>query len=561
MAKKSDVTLTITGLQGVTPVGVTINYPVGGIPVATVDLAPAGPGVIKIEGKPTGILENVDAKKRKEDITIDISVSAFTGEIGAQKTSKLKFVGLLDGLTIGNVVGGNTYQAVLKNKAQRLLELTTITPGLVPTSINVYKVPTWGVVTDPNQSDNKAARAWAIIEQKKDEIDFDKTPIEVYTNIMRWIIKHQEQGWEEYLGDIRLHNGDQPFSKIFNDPRYKKALKSAKELFDAVDYSAVTTGTITKATTAKGSILFHLGQIFSSGPNVLLENYMNFLANIGCTLIFSNTKIFVVPVNSVINQEYNPPQSKKLQDRPNVAYPADYNSYFYNDTGYRDIASVIVTTEGYTGGTYVGGLDFERGGVEHYTDDLELSNASGVLVVRASLFMMLSATHPITDDVKESRQEFDQSEESMMPDIGELEYEAYVEKLSSQTGESEKKKTEVFKDYLKSTLKNYAQTKFYQERFHDRRGSITLDFNPDWVPGTSGSLYIRETEMFIAFYVTGVTHRIDMAPANSGSAVTVVNFSCGRMGAKPVGVKKDEYLGYDLDKEKAVQKAFIADNK
>jgi hypothetical protein len=560
MAKKSDVTLTLSGLSGVTPVGVTISYAAGGVPTATVDLAPAPPGVIKIEGKPSGILENVDAQKRQNDVTIDISVSTFTGTIGDRKISKLKFVGLLDGLSIGNVVGGNTYQAVLKNKAQRLLELTTMTPGLHPSSINVYKVPIWGVTTDPDQGDNKAMRSWAAIQGGSD-VNFDQSPIQTYTDVMKWIISNQESGWRRFLATENLASGDFPFAKIFDDPRYKKALNEAKQLFNNVDYSAVVGGASKNASAIKPLVMKTMGSIFASGPNVLLENYMNFLANMGCTLIFSNSKMFVVPVNSVINQEYIPPSKRKLQERPNAAYPADYNSYIYNDTGYRDIASVIVTIEGYTGGTYIGGASFERGATVHYTAPASLSNASGVLVVQASPFMVLSATAPIADDVKESRQKFDQAKESMMPELDKLKYSSYKGELTSQIGTSEKKKKTVYQDYLKNVLTNYAETKFYQERFHDRRGSITMDFNPDWVPGTSGSLYIRETEMFIAFYVTEVNHRIDMSPLNSGSAMTVVNFSCGRMGAKPLGVDRDEYLGYDLSKEKAVQQAFIADNK
>lgn len=560
MGKKSDVTLTLTGIEGVTPIGVTISYPEGGIPVASIDLAPAPAGVIKIEGKPSGVLANVDAQKRQSDVTISVSVGTFTGTIGSRKTSTLKFVGLLDGLTISNVAGGNTYQAVLKNKAQRLLELTTLTPGLYPTSINIFKIPIWGVTSDPSQDDNQATRSWAAI-QGGGEVSFDKSPIETYTDIMKWLIGQQESKWRDYIDRGEFANGDFPFTKIFDDPRYKKALNAAKELFNNVDYSAVTEGTIKTCSASKPVLMATIGNIFMSGSNILLENYMNFLANVGCTVIFSNTKMYVVPKNSVINQEYSPPGRRKLQDKPNVAYPADYSSYTYNDIGYRDLASVIVTVEGYTGGAYVGGLAFERGSNVHYTVPSDLSNASGVLVVAANPFMMMSDTAPITEDVKESREEFDQTSESMMPDLEELEYSSCLEDQTKMLGEIQDKKQSVLKDYVKDTLKNYAETKYYQERYEDRRGSITLDFNPDWAPGTSGSLYIRETEMFIAFYVTEVTHRIDTAPANSGTAITIVNFCCGRMGSKPLGVDSDIFLGYNAGKEKAVQSAFISDNK
>jgi len=108
-------------------------------------------------------------------------------------------------------------------------------------------------------------------------------------------------------------------------------------------------------------------------------------------------------------------------------------------------------------------------------------------------------------------------------------------------------------------IRNYAETKFYQARYGDRLGTITLDFNPDWVPGTGGSLYIRETGVFIAFYVTGVTHRIDLSPPNNGSATTIINFSCGRIGSDPVGVDKDMFLGYDRDKEEKLQNRYLGD--
>jgi hypothetical protein len=86
-----------------------------------------------------------------------------------------------------------------------------------------------------------------------------------------------------------------------------------------------------------------------------------------------------------------------------------------------------------------------------------------------------------------------------------------------------------------------------------------MDFNPNWVPGTSGTLYIRETGNFIAFYVTGVTHRIEMSVPHSGHAITSITFCCGRMGASPPGVDADLFLGYNLAKEQAIQAAFVAD--
>jgi hypothetical protein len=123
----------------------------------------------------------------------------------------------------------------------------------------------------------------------------------------------------------------------------------------------------------------------------------------------------------------------------------------------------------------------------------------------------------------------------------------------------QEKKDQRFVASLRDVLKNYAETKYYQARYGDRQGSITLDFNPKWVPGTSGSLYVRETGTFVAFYVTGVTHRIEMGAPHNGTAMTSITFCCGRVGASPPGVEQDMYLGYNLAKEKAIQAAFLSD--
>ena len=44
MGKKTDVTISASGISGVTVVGMTISNSVGSIPTALVDVAPGGPG-------------------------------------------------------------------------------------------------------------------------------------------------------------------------------------------------------------------------------------------------------------------------------------------------------------------------------------------------------------------------------------------------------------------------------------------------------------------------------------------------------------------------------------
>lgn len=555
MAKHSDVKVSLSGLTGVTPIGATITYAIGQIPTASVDLSPGSPGNIWTSGSSSGVLTNIDKEKRKEDITLDISVTSHFFNTSS-RTDKLKFVGLFDGLSVGNIVGGNHYQAILKNKAQTLLEITTLTPGLFPTSVNIYKTTSFAITHEANDGPNNGGvEAWTRIINSDVVNTIKDHPIKIYTNILREIIKKQMNGWEEFVSRDLLLDNNTPFQKIFSDPRYQKALKTAEKIFKNIDYSAVTEGSFAN-TTNSHLFMDMLANTFAQGPNVILENYMNFLSNLGCTLIFSNNKIFVVPINSVIKQEYKAPGVRQMQSTTNHAHPADYNSYTYNDNGYRDIAHVIITTDTALGGAYLGGLTNDRGAVAHFSEAEGLSQASGVYVVAAHPWMFASPMAANSSDIPRERLD-DKADAMLKP----KKFKAALKDHKEKRAAKDKERTKSFEDTLQDVINNYAETKFYQVRYADRQGTITMAFNTDWTPGTSGTLYIRETGMFIAFYVTSVTHRVEMSAPSNGSATTIINFCCGRMGYEPVGVDKDKYLGYDLDKEKKIQKKFLEDIK
>jgi hypothetical protein len=557
MAKKSDVELTVTGLDGTTPIGVTISSSVGAIPTALVDLAPAPPGKIKIDGAASGVLANIDYEKRKQDITVNIKVKTYVSEQG-KKDHEFKFVGVLDGLSVSNAVGNNSYQAVLKNKAQTLLEVTTLTPGLYPTSVNIYKSPLYATVNDANAEDSRATVAWGNLKAVHKDV-FEHQPIKSYTELMKRVIDLQKGEYNSFVGTEKLISGSKPM-KVFEDGRYKIALSKAAELLNTIDLSAVEGGSLNDIKASHPRVSNAIKSHFTSGPNILLENYMNFLAYMGCTLLFSNKKIYVVPINSYIKGNYAKPGEKQLQTKPNCAHPADYNSYVYNDNGYRDILSVLIAHVGHIGETtHVTTAGTERGLIGEYVDEHNLTQASGVLVVNAHEFLVGSPDAARPKDSRDGKNRLDQEGDGMCQDKQPFGAASSQAKSDVKKVEEDKKQSE--KSFAKDLLDNYAEIKLYQARYNDRSGSLVMDFNPKWVPGTSGWLYIRQTDMFIAFYVNNVTHRVDMSAPNNGSAITTVNFNCGRLGRAPVGVSEDKFIGYNLGKETSIQDKYIGDNK
>jgi hypothetical protein len=554
MASKPWVELDVTGLDGAIVTGVTINYAVGSIPVASIDFVPGYAGQIDITNSGSPILADFESKKR-EDVTVNLKVRTYASS-GGEYTRQLKFEGLLDGVSVQNAVGQNRYQAVAKGKAQATRELTKITPGLYPTGINIFKNPGYSSVTSAQADDNQAHVALNSLLGKlggKGMTPSDTDPITFYTNLMKELIELQESGeWQNFTGTEKLIKGGVPLEEVFNAPGYKKGLGLAKKFFESADLSAVTGGEM-QGKVGRTDITTGIKRHFIEGPDNILDNYLSFLGELNCSVIFGNSKMIAVPSNSVLKQELNVPGPQVSQTEPNKAGPADYNSYNYNDNGFKDIAHVIVLRSGSFGGYSNGAATKERMVIGSYSNTE--SKASGVYAVMGHPWML---TSPIIAQPKDG-QEIATSAESgdVLPDGagGASKGESEAEKAESRQDE----KDQAHNDELGESVKNYAETMYYNAKYYDRMGSLNLDFHPKWVPGTGGSLYIKESKTFISFYVTSVTHRIEMSPPNSGSAFTTVNFCSGRLGSTPSGTDEDKYLGYNMGKEKGAQSTFVGD--
>lgn len=536
MAAKAEVS--IRGKLSGSVTGVSVTYQVGSVPYATIDLISSGG---------SSMFSTLESSKRSE-YSVDISCIVHAGQ--ASEARSLRFEGLLDGMSLASSVGRSHFQAVLKGKAQALLELTTLTPGLYPSSINIYTMPAYSISSSP---ENGMVESWGIFDPKG-ELPYDSEPIVFYTELMKAVLKSQTGSYTDMLGVEPLLSGDKPYDAIFKDKRYKQAATQALKLLEGLDISAVTGGGAASAGTP--SIFTSIQKMFMTGPNVLLENYMHFLAQMGCSMIFGNNKMWVVPMNTVVKPNGGSPTGGgKLQDKPNAAGPADCIAYSYNDVGYRDIACVIVQAEDLAGGVDIGSPGSSRDHLTHYAEPEGTSKASGVLVVKNHPWMAAFPMAGAPSDAKEPKQRLDQ-QESMYPDKQDF---AAAARLSRGVAEEVAAKKKNVEELVSEVLENYAQTKFLQARYGDRQGSITLDFNPKWVPGTGGTLYLREIGTTLSFYVTSVTHHIDLSAPSSGTAITTVSFTCGRAGSGPVGTESDKFLGYNAGKEKGVQGSFLSD--
>jgi len=525
--------------------GATLTYQVGSIPTATVSLIP--PGGFAVEGFQ---LTDVEGQKRGGTHFIDISVKAHAA-LGSTSRKAL-FIGTLDGMSVNQTFGSARYEAVIKNKAQVLAELTTMTPGLYPAGVNIYKNPGWSSIIN-NQEDGKVEQ-WGMMSEAPEV--FNHPPIKAYTEIIKWVLGKQKSGWENYVGIDKDLTGGTPFDGIFTDGRYSKALDEAIRIFDTIDLDAVTGGAQAGINCTDAVITDSMGSLFKSGPSVLLENYLGFLSFMGCTMIFSNNKAYVVPMNSALKQGGSAPGKGQTQGSPNIAGPVDYNNYVYNDIGYRDIACVAVVIDAGPGGPNLGSATWDTGGAAYYCEKQGASKASGVYVVRAHPFMALSATRAL-NDTAEFADRIDGGTDSLHK--AKISFDAAATASGKGHAARANAKVKTARTKYGKALQSFAENRFYQARYGDRQGSILLDFNPQWCPGTGGVLFMKGTGMAVEFYVTSVSHHVGVNSPAEGTAITTVNFSCGRLGKPPSGMSFDAFLGYSRGKEKGIQASFVGD--
>ena len=385
----SDVQLSVSPLPGVTVTGVTLNFTAGAIPVCTVDFAPAEPGPpARISGNTSGILASPDTFKRQTLINVNISTKESSG-VGGSRSHNLSWKGFLDGVSSSNNVGDIRYQAVLKGKAQTLLELTTMTPGLTPDSVDIYKNPYYSILSNSDNPDDQSDEAM-INKAFSSGLDPTENPLKFYIKLIKTILNIQKSDFSTFIGKEQDTQNQQALVQIYSEERYQKAITKALDIIEAIDISSVDGGVLTDIKSSLPNAMSVIKHFFFKGSNVILENFLNFLSFLGLTIVFGSERGFVIPERSFITQTHSRPGPKQQSSEINKAYPADYGGYSYNDNGYKDVFAVLLANRVIVTGQNLNDLPLNCNMIGYYKDENELTNASGVLIIEEHPFSFLT---------------------------------------------------------------------------------------------------------------------------------------------------------------------------
>jgi hypothetical protein len=256
--------------------------------------------------------------------------------------------------------------------------------------------------------------------------------------------------------------------------------------------------------------------------NSLLDALIKMVGEYGCVVVIGNNHAYIIPDAPYLTI----PKTARLRTAQkstqyNLALPANYEDFNFNDAGENTIKGVYVVPEA-TGNPNVisiGGASVING---FYNDPNP--KTFGNIVVKtlpqiATAAMSYAAFHGGFG--------IQQNIINQSP-------------LISTAVETDEAKTGMDFNYtamsdsvlipLQNYMNQWAELEYCRIKYGDRTGSITMPFNNNWTPGAVGSIYTRQPGTYVDFYVNEVVHSFSASSPNNGSATTAITFSGGRPG-------------------------------
>lgn len=482
-------------------------------------------------------------RKRTKPDKVKIKIKTVTG--------CLDFEGFFDGLSSQQVTGGMNFTAIIKNKFQILSDMYPKYIGVYPGSTLVYRNVANLEINSGNPSE--------MYETFLGELDLHVSPPKFYIEAIKKIAESQTT--TELWGDTLELSA---LRKILEGQAYKDGLQVLISELDNVDLSNAETPDLKCAQSP-----FYYVDMLMNGGDTAWDLLVNAMGDVGCILVPSNKKLYVIPQSNFLKLDGSRPGNVQQQAKePNQAFPADYNNFVLNDVSYKNIkycfvecadsALVPSPTPESIYADYLGQYPTNESDVK--PDD----GSTGILVVYAPSYLARSALSAVAMHNDKVREGIEGGK--AWADTGKTtpktpeEAAGEMDKISQTTDELIGSGA----NDVKERMDKYAKSRFLQEKYIERSGSFTTQFNPQWVPGTTGFLACQSPCVVYNFYVTSVRHSLSTSDARTGSATTEVSFNAARWGSsvdQMPSVESNELYNYDSGKMKSFQKSWLSDNQ
>jgi len=459
------------------PSGVDILYTYNQIPYATVELTP---DLLPL------FCDFETVRRKKATIHVVTTEGCIT------------FDGLIDGLTMHQSVGNITFRLVVKSTFQVLLECYPKLPGLHPASIGLFSRNEILKVNPDAQSYLDTVNIGSLVKP-----DSSKNVIDFALSCTKAFVANQEH--------IELFSAGNP--DAYKIVEVAKALATttlplAKEKLERINTTYVDGMTITASDYSVSNVI--LQQLVETGESIF-DNIIKICGLFGVAFVVGNESAYFVPDVGFLKMQHD--VSGKVSSTVNVVYPSQYDSFSFDDNGYRDIKACYVLSD--ENATYQNKpMVAELGG---YVDE-DPKVTGGVLIVALPVVVALGSAGKYFEQLQVTHQ-------AVQAGIQSLKDVLTAEQIQQQLNEAENNFKLAAIDVEKRFVKSWAQLKYCQAKYMDRNGSYRTLFNPNVAPASMGRLYTKHPGTYIDHYVTTVQHSFRLTPPNGGEATTTVNFS------------------------------------
>lgn len=511
--EETGVKLQVTGLP-YKFIGAAFNFSYNSIPTASLSIDPSTANVC-----------DPDSLKRKP-----VSVTLST------KYGCVNFDGLFDGISCQQSVGSFGYTAIIKSKFQSLLETYPNCPGLSPfSSLPIARINPLDVQYGETIGKINALRIGATSVEAG-----GKNIISYFLEVLAAGLQAQLELQPVDFGGVIAPS---IYQKLTENGTYKQSIINSIEFIKNIDTSAIDDMIV------PASSLQYAGgfdELFSEFESTVFDTLVDRLTKLGCWLIIGSNKAWIVPAGSFIQLDSPTPGQGQHATAANTVYPADFVSFNFNDNGYVDIGSCyVVGTK-----SSILSTNFPRGELGYFAEPGGAEKSAGIFVAQLPTWI----DGVWEEAVAKGRKNLIAANKLDFNGKADTEKDKLVQDYKSQTTESNEA---LISDDLQKYFNAYAQSRYFQQKYRDRTGSINTILKTNICPGTACVLYSRYPGHFLDGVVASVSHSVEITP-NGGSASSSISFSHGRLG-KGLGVDTDELYGYSRSKMTAVQEGFVSD--
>lgn len=519
-----------TLLKDVRITGATLSYGINKLPIAHVHIDTTVSDDLISSLK---VLCNFDTYRRKK-LTLTIKTGGLAYIAGC-----LKFTGILDGVSISQSPGNLSASLVIKHQFVLLNEVYPRLLGLSAGSANMFSVMR-PILYDPNQfgpgSENNHfltpdQQLYGLITGKDptNKINTGLSLIPFIIEVFKAVVKNQSlynvgpntPNFQSISNALRDVIKEQQINADKTGELFKLVMKLLGQVDTSYSNRLELSGNDHLLSAASPTIAAKVIGDIAQLDDTIYNSMVRYVSQYGCCFVVSNDGAYVVPDASFLKVVVNPNMIQNSRStQTNVAYPADYDTFSFNDTGENTIKGVYVVPEplGMHGTWSVGGINVMSGKYIDPNPDVK-----GNISVKTLPQIACSYISRVASQGSMGVQKLIQTGNPLIDGVIDT-VEAYASMKLHQA--------QTALEYLQMQhfLDAWAQSEYCRIKYEDRTGYISMPFNNNWVPGAPGAALTKHPGSWIQFYVTDVTHSFNLMPNNSGTATTNVAFKGGRAG-------------------------------